>query len=124
MMNKKVKVFLVAIILITGILTGILVTRNPLKQDPVKVMIKNGSTGEETVLEGENAEEMMQRLSDVHSKLSAIHLWTSGYGYIIRFQDNGDSDEVTVRGSDTYVSGLLKYKTDADLLKIIEEFEE
>ena len=31
-------------------------------------MIRNGSTGEETVLEGENAEEMMRRLSDVHFK--------------------------------------------------------
>lgn len=124
MMKKKGKIFLVAMVLIAGILTGIMVTRNPLEQDPVKVMIRNGSTGEETVLEGEYAEEMMQRLSGVHSKLSGVHLWTSGYGYIIRFQDNGDADEVTVRGSDTYVSGLLKYKTDADLLKIIEEFTE
>ncbi|MBO1265903.1 hypothetical protein J3A84_12755 [Proteiniclasticum sp. SCR006] len=123
-MKKGFRNVFVAIALVAGISAIWVGTSNPLRQDPQKIMIRNGSTGEETVLEEESLVNMMESLKGVKTEVSGLHLWTSGYGYIISFQNNGYSDEITVYLPETIVSGFVRYKTDADLMKIIKEFAE
>ncbi len=50
------------------------VFRNPLKKDPQKIVIRNGTTGEETIFEEENKDKIMEKLLDVNLKISGLHI--------------------------------------------------
>ena len=84
-MAKKARYGMIAAAII-GIVVYMFVLRNPLKQDPQKIIIRNGTTGEETILIEENKDQFMAKLSEAEPKISGFHLWTSGYRYMIFFR--------------------------------------
>ncbi|HBW13922.1 MAG TPA: hypothetical protein DEF30_08910 [Proteiniclasticum sp.] len=120
-MTKKVRYGMIAAA-IMGIVVYLFVIRNPLKQDPQKIIIRNGTTGEETILIGENKDQFMAKLSEIEPKISGFHLWTSGYRYMIFFEDNGRTRDITTKGKNRFVSGIIEYTTDIDIISIMEEF--
>lgn len=120
-MTKKVRYGMIAAAII-GIVVYMFVLRNPLKQDPQKIIIRNGTTGEETILIGENKDQFMAKLSEIEPKISGFHLWTSGYRYMIFFEDNGRTRDITTKGKNRFVSGIIEYTTDIDIISIMEEF--
>ena len=120
-MAKKARYGMIAAAII-GIVVYMFVLRNPLKQDPQKIIIRNGTTGEETILIGENKDQFMAKLSEIEPKISGFHLWTSGYRYMIFFEDNGRTRDITTKGKNRFVSGIIEYTTDIDIISIMEEF--
>lgn len=107
---------------IMGIVVYLFVLRNPLKQDPQKIIIRNGTTGEETILIEENKDQFMAKVSEIEPKISGFHLWTSGYRYMIFFEDNGRTRDITTKGKNRFVSGIIEYTIDQDIISIVEEF--
>ena len=120
-MGKKARNGMIAAA-IMGIVVYLFVIRNPLKQDPQKIIIRNGTTGEETILIGENKDQFMAKLSEIEPKISGFHLWTSGYRYMIFFEDNGRTRDITTKGKNRFVSGIIEYTTDIGIISIMEEF--
>lgn len=120
-MDKKVRYGIITIVII-GITLYIFAFRNPLKQNPQRILIRNGTTGVETILIDHDKEEFMDKLREIDSRLSGIHLWTSGYQYIIYFEGNLRTKDITVRGNNSFVSGMMEYTTSSDIISIIEEF--
>ena len=120
-MAKKARYGMIAAA-IMGIVVYLFVIRNPLKQDPQKIIIRNGTTGEETILIDENKDKFMNELSEIEPQISGFHLWTSGYRYMIFFEDNGRTRDITTKGKNRFVSGIIEYTTDQDIISIVEEF--
>lgn len=120
-MTKKVRNCMIAAA-IMGIVVYLFVLRNPLKQDPQKIIIRNGTTGEETILIEENKDQFMAKVSEIEPKISGFHLWTSGYRYMIFFEDNGRTRDITTKGKNRFVSGIIEYTIDQDIISIVEEF--
>ena len=120
-MAKKARYGMIAAAII-GIVVYMFVLRNPLKQDPQKIIIRNGTTGEETILIDENKDKFMNELSEIEPQISGFHLWTSGYRYMIFFEDNGRTRDITTKGKNRFVSGIIEYTTDQDIISIVEEF--
>lgn len=120
-MGKKARYGMIAAAII-GIVVYMFVLRNPLKQDPQKIIIRNGTTGEETIIIEENKDQFMAKLSEAEPKISGFHLWTSGYRYMIFFEDNGRTRDITTKGKNRFVSGIIEYTTDIDIISIMEEF--
>lgn len=120
-MAKKARYGMIAAAII-GIVVYMFVLRNPLKQDPQKIIIRNGTTGEETILIDENKDKFMNELSEIEPQISGFYLWTSGYRYMIFFEDNGRTRDITTKGKNRFVSGIIEYTTDQDIISIVEEF--
>lgn len=118
---KKVMYGIVIVVFI-GIVTYMFAFRNPLKQNPQRIIIRNGTNGVETILVDESKDKIVDELLEIDSKISGIHLWTSGYRYIVYFEGSLRTKDITIYGKNKFVSGILEYTTNSDIISIIEEF--
>lgn len=123
--NKK-RVFIVLVIIVLGIvsLNFYLMIRNPLDfsvENLIKIEIRNGNTGKLIVLENEKAKKLSDKLASLDTKLTSIHVWSCGYSYTLEIITSNNSKRIIVYSNNYFVSGIFSYKTEEDIIKLIED---
>lgn len=86
-----------------------------------RIEIKNGTTGEQYVLEGEDAAALADKLLNIDSKVSGIKKWHSGYSYIIYIYVGDNVKKVVVNTGNFFETGLFTYDTDDDIKAIVQD---
>ena len=113
------------LVMFFGLILGmvLLFTRNPLNRTADRIMIRDGNTGEEYNLSGEEMERLLRKFAETKTKVVGINYYnTTGYSYMVYFFYKDKGSSVVIKGDGYFESDLLRYKADRDIEKIIREF--
>lgn len=119
-MKKKVISMLFVILLFITSIGVLILIRSPFFKSAEKIEIQNGTTGEVFVIQGDEKNEFLNALQEIDISVSVVRIWTSGYEYMIRFIDGSSTKEVYVKNSNLFTGCFLIYKSDTDIIKLIE----
>ena len=116
----KKKVIILIVFAVAAASCAVIAVSSPLPEEAERIEIQNGNTGEEFILNGEEKAIFLKGLSETNTRVSSIRIFTAGYQYKITFSSGIGEKEVVVKNSELLESGGLMYKTDRDMIKLIE----
>lgn len=119
-MKKKVIIIILIIFALVLAAGAIIAVSSPFPEDAEKIEVQNGNTGEEFVLDEEAKTAFLKGLSETDNRVSSIGIFTAGYQYKITFSSSIGEKEIVVKNSELLESGGLMYKSDRDMIKLIE----
>ena len=117
---KKKAVIVIAIVFLVFAVVLVFRFVLPFPKEAEKIEIQNGTTGEVFVIQGDEKNEFLNALQEIDISVSGVRIWTSGYEYMIRFIDGSSTKEVYVKNSSLLQGQFLTYKSDTDVIKLIE----
>lgn len=122
MMKKNKKYYLLLFVFILAVL-GIAMVSNSQRniEKAETIAIRNGNNGELIELNEETSNAFVSEFNAIQKCISGINLWRSGYDYKILLNEELTKD-ITVRGDNTISAGLFDYKTDENVIEVIEKY--
>ncbi len=121
-MMKKTRSVLIVIVIIVFAVLGIVMASNSQRNiEKVEVIsIRNGNNGELIKLTEETSNAFVSEFNVIGKHISGINLWRSGYNYKI-YWDEELTKDITVRGENIISVGIFDYKTDVNVIEMIEK---
>lgn len=117
---KRKAVIILAIIFLVAAVVLFLGFVSPFPKEADKIKIQSGTTGEVFVIQGDEKDEFLNALQETDTSVSGVRIWTAGYEYMIRFIDGSSTKEVYVKNSNLLTGRFLTYKSNTDIIKLIE----
>ena len=117
---KKKAVIIIAIVFLVFAVVLVFGFESPFPKEAERIEIQSGTTGEVFVIQKDEKNEFLNALQEIDTSVSGVRIWTSGYEYVIRFIDGSSTKEVYVKNSSLLEGHLLTYKSDTDVIKLIE----
>ncbi len=117
---KKKAVIIIAIVFLVFAVVLVFGFVLPFPNEAERIEIQNGTTGEVFVIQGDEKNEFLNALQEIDISVSGFRIWTSGYEYMIKFIDGSSTKEVYVKNSNLFTGRFLIYKSDTDIIKLIE----
>ena len=105
------------------VVLGIMIFSNSQKniEKVETIAIRNGNNGELIELNEETSNAFVSEFNAIQKCISGINLWRSGYDYKILLNEELTKD-ITVRGDNTISAGIFDYKTDENVIEVIEKY--
>lgn len=90
-------------------------------KDLNKIEIRDGTSGNSYLLEGEEAARLSNNLLSLDVKMIGVDVWSSGYMYKVRIETNKNSEEITIKTKNIFVKGICKHEVDENIIELIED---
>lgn len=117
---KKKAVIIIAIVFLVFAVVLVFGFVSPFPKEAERIEIQSGTTGEFFVIQEDEKNDFLNALQEIYTSVSGVRIWTSGYEYMIRFVDGSSAKEVYVKNSNLLTGRFLTYKSDTDIIKLIE----
>ena len=120
-MNKK-KIIIYTIGLIVCLLGLLMVAKfkAPLPE-AYQIELMNGNTGKTIELSEEDSIAFAKEFNSIDREIAGINLPSAGYAYRVIIVDT-DKSAVVVRGEHNYASGVFRYKSETNIIDLIEQY--